>query len=145
MSLLEEQTTFWTNLKDLEKYKNENDGDVCVPQNYAKNQVLATWVMNMRALKRQGSPRMTPRREAMLNSIGFVWNEYDAAWEEMYNQLAKYKAEHGVTRVPRSAGTLGRWVNNQRLRLGKKRTMRQNNSEKINQRINKLDSLRFEW
>ena len=145
MSRLEEQTTFWTNLKDLEKYKNENDGDVCVPQNYAKNQVLATWVKNMRTLKRQGSPRMTPRRVALLNSIGFVWSAVDAAWEEMLNQLAKYKEDNGDTNVDQRSGTLGSWVNNQRSRLGKKRTMRQNNSEKINQRINKLDNLGFEW
>ena len=76
----------------------------------------------------------------MLNSIGFVWNTYDAEWEEMFNQLVKYKADHGHTKVPQ-----GKWVKNQRDRLGKKRTMRQNNSEKINQRINKLDSLGFEW
>jgi hypothetical protein len=145
MSLLEEQTTFWTNLKDLKKYKDENDGDVCVPSIYAENQVLATWVMNTRTLKRQGSPRMTPRRVALLNSIGFVWSAVDAAWEEMLNQLAKYKADNGDTNVNQTAGTLGKWVSNQRSRLGKKRTMRQNNSEKINQRINKLDSLGFEW
>ena len=145
MSRLEEQTTFWTNFKDLEAYKEENNGDVCVPSIYAENQVLATWVMNSRALKRQGSPRMTPRREALLNSIGFVWSAQDAAWEEMFNQLAKYKAGCGDTNVIQTAGTLGKWVHNQRSRLGKKRTMPQNNSEKINQRINKLDSLGFVW
>ena len=80
-----------------------------------------------------------------MNSISFVWSAVDAAWEEMFNQLAKYKADLGDTNVPQSAGTLGSWVNNQRMRLGKKRTMRQNNSEKINQRINKLDNLGFEW
>ena len=63
----------------------------------------------------------------------------------MFNQLAKYKADHGHTKVKQTAGTLGKWVKNQRDRLGKKRTMRQNNSESINQRINKLDSLGFEW
>ena len=142
---LEEQTTFWTNLKDLEAYKDENDGDVCVPTTYAKNQPLANWVMNIRALKQTNSPRLTPRREALLNSIGFVWSVQDAEWEEMFNKLVKHKAKHGVTNVPRSAGTLGLWVKNQRARLGNKRNMPQNNSEKTNQRIQKLDSIGFVW
>jgi hypothetical protein len=144
IGLLEEQTTFWTNLKDLEAYKDENDGDVCVPQNYAKNQPLANWVMNIRALKQTNSPRLTPRREALLNSIGFVWSVQDAEWEEMFNKLVKHKAKHGVAYVPQSAGTLGLWVKNQRARLGNKRNMPQNN-EKTNQRIQKLDSIGFVW
>jgi len=143
-SLLEEQTTFWTNLKDLEVYKEEN-GNVCVPQNNAKNKKLAKWVNNVRQLKQSKSSRLTKRREELLNKIGFVWNTLDAAWEEMFNQLVKYKADHGDTIVPSTAGTLGKWVSNQRVRLGKKRKMPQNNSEKINQRIYKLNNLGFKW
>jgi hypothetical protein len=142
---LEEQTTFWTNLKDLEAYKDENDGDVCVPRTYAKNQTLSHWVMNMRALKKTNSPRLTPRRKALLNSIGFVWSAQDAEWEEMFNKLVKHKAKHGVTNVPRSAGALGLWIKNQRARLGNQRATPQNNSEKTNQRIQKLDSIGFVW
>ena len=138
ISLLEEQTTFWTNLNDLKAYKDENDSDVCVPSTYAKNQPLATCVMKIRALKQTKHPRLTTRREALLNSIGFVWSVQDAAWEEMFNQLVKHIAKHGHCSSVRIrslvAGTLGNWVKNQRTHLGKKRYMPQNNnSEKTNQ------------
>jgi len=41
ISLLEEQTTFWLCFKELETFKAEHDGNVCVPQTYKGNQPLA--------------------------------------------------------------------------------------------------------
>ena len=130
----------------------EHDGNVCVPQKYKSNQQLATWVMNLRALKvdkdkKKGtsSHGLTDRREALLNSIGFVWSAHDAMWEEQFNKLVKFKATNGHTNVRHRAGKLGHWVSYQKSQYGKKRVMPQKNSEKVNQRINKLDSLEFNW
>ena len=64
----------------------------------------------------------------------------------MFNQLVKYVAKHGHTNVPQKSGKLGKWVDNQRTGLGKKRKMTQkSNTVKTNQRINELDSLGFKW
>lgn len=74
---------------------------------------------------------MTDRRKELLNSIGFIWNLQDAAWEEKLNKHVKYKD-----------GILGGWANNQQKNLGKKHRMTQkSNTEKINQRIKKLNML----
>ena len=81
----------------------------------------------------------------MLKTIGFVWSAHDAMWEEQFNELVKFKATNGHTNVRQRAGKLGHWVGNQRTKYGKKRVMPQKNSEKVNQRINKLDSLEFNW
>jgi hypothetical protein len=87
----------------------------------------------------------------LLNSIGFVWNAHDAAWEERFNELVKFRANNGHTNVPqpikkgpRDTDQLGTWVRTQRNTLGKKLSM-PNNTEKENQRIEKLNNLDFNW
>jgi len=151
ISLMEEQTTFWLHFKELEAFKAKH-GNVCVPQTYASNQPLANWVMHIRASKvdkdkkRTSGRALSDRREESLNSIGFVWSVYDAAWEEKFNELVEYKSKHGHTNVPDRAGKLGCWVSSQRTYLGKKRKMTKNsNIEKMNRRIDKLDKLGFVW
>jgi hypothetical protein len=67
-------------------------------------------------------------------------------WDQRYQELQSYKADHGHCNVPRTYlqnAQLGTWINTQRkqyrlLQLGQ-------NSQMIPDRINKLEQLGFEW
>ena len=59
-------------------------------------------------------------------------------WETRFNELIKYKAEHGDCNVPRSRGQLlATWVHKQRANY-RKRKLSQN-------RIDRLNSIDFSW
>jgi hypothetical protein len=92
---LEEQTTFWKLFNELVAFEEAN-GHLCVPTTYEENQPLANWVRNIHLC----NISLTDRRMKLLNSIGFVWNAHDAAWEERFNELVKFKAKNGHTNVP---------------------------------------------
>eukprot|EP00957_Ditylum_brightwellii_P054610 4137788-Ditylum_brightwellii.AAC.1 len=52
-----------------------------------------------------------------LNSIGFIWDHLEHAWNERFDQLCTFKAQHGhclVFQYEAQYTTLGRWVNQQR-------------------------------
>ena len=108
----------------LVEYKNQH-GHVNVPQDHC---FLGEWVHTQR--QRRG---MTDEREARLNSIGFVWNADDAAWEAKYRLLVEYKNQHSHVNVHRDS-PLGEWVNNQRQRRGM-----------TDEREARLNSIGFVW
>ena len=75
---------------------------------YPPDQPLATWVDNQRrTLKNfvinetvQDQPPQTRERIAKLNRLNFVWNALDAAWEENFKRLEKFKADNDHSCVP---------------------------------------------
>eukprot|EP00957_Ditylum_brightwellii_P147157 11205463-Ditylum_brightwellii.AAC.1 len=75
-----------------------------------------------------------------LNSIGFIWDHLDHAWKEKFNQLCAFKAQYGLSNVPRNDAqnkSLGVWVNTQRV-LYKKNTL-------SSSRMQQLNSVDFIW
>jgi Helicase associated domain len=58
-----------------------------------------------------------------LNEIGFLWDVRDVEWQEHFELLLAYNAEHGHLRIPQCYVTpttgihLGHWVNTQRQKL----------------------------
>jgi len=60
-----------TRFAELQEFKEEN-GHCNVPQKFAPNQPLGTWVMNQRAAKTKG--KMTREKSSRLESIGFQWS-----------------------------------------------------------------------
>ena len=90
------------------KYKS-----TCVPFQYPADQQLGKWVRTQRKLYNTNQPSLTAERITQLNSIGFVWNLFDAQWMEMYERLVKYKKEYKTTcvswRYPADPH-LGAWV-----------------------------------
>eukprot|EP00438_Fugacium_kawagutii_P017890 Skav201907 [mRNA] locus=scaffold3992:66369:67490:+ [translate_table: standard] len=132
----------WENgYEELQKYKAEH-GDVWVPQSYqtANGSNLGTWVTKQRTLKKLD--KLTQDQIERLDELGFVWNPHREQWENGYEELQKYKAEHGDVWVPQSRRTasgfnLGTWVTKQRkMRKG----------DKLNQgQIERLDELGFVW
>jgi hypothetical protein len=79
---------------------------------------LGRWVSKQRLSSNAGT--LAVKRREQLDALGFMWDPFDADWEEGYAHLAAYHAKHGHTRVPQLAmsvdGTyrLFRWVAHQR-------------------------------
>jgi hypothetical protein len=112
-------------LAKLAAYKAER-GDCCVPEGWAQDPKLATWVHMQREANKaldRGDPRSkitAAVRMARLDALGFAWSmqsDRELAWEQSYTQQASYKAKHGDCNVPRDwtdDPRLGRWVGRQR-------------------------------
>ena len=60
---------------------------------------------------------MTDQKIEHLEDMGFQWSvrNNDDFWNQRYEELKKFKEEHGHCSVPRkSSGKLGSWVQNMR-------------------------------
>mmetsp|Transcript_3261 Transcript_3261/g.4184 ORF Transcript_3261/g.4184 Transcript_3261/m.4184 type:complete len:343 (-) Transcript_3261:27-1055(-) len=96
-------------LDDLQEFHDQN-GHSRVPQNYSNNPHLATRVKNQRALS---TTTLAPTR-AKLN---FAWKPATAGWTYRFEQLLRFKKEHGHCNVPYrydADPSLGLWVSSQR-------------------------------
>jgi len=124
---LSSQNDIWEAMYEkLKQYKAEY-GDTDVPQKYADNPQLGSWVnhqrsgyKNFKAGKKQSMCQgMSEDRIQQFESIGFHWvsEQRKQTWDAMYETLKQYKAEYGDTNVPQKyvdTPQLGRWVHNQR-------------------------------
>lgn len=150
--------TWDANLEELKKYK-EQHGNVDAPQKTR----LGLWVKAQRTEYRnlrEGKPsKLSALQIQRLNDLGFKYCMYKTgrtfSWEERFEQLRKFKEEHGHTRVvcPTSfnrgsvsdeRAQLGSWVSRQRYdyyKLEKGRPNKYLNEE----RIRRLEELGFEW
>jgi hypothetical protein len=144
-------------------------GDCNVPQGWAENPRLASWVTNQRVYKRKldrGEPSkgMTATRAARLTALGFVWDpglrKMSAAgaagrarpkeaepWEAHLARLAVYKVKHGdcdVSQAWAEDPQLGTWARHQRER--KRKLDRGEPSKGMTlDRAAKLTALGFVW
>jgi hypothetical protein len=137
-------------LQQLREFKKMN-GHCLVPHTFPENQSLARWVKRQRRqfkLMQDGdkSSTMTQARVELLNQEGFVWDSHDAVWNERYEQLVRYKEEHGHCRVPsycKKYPQLATWVKCQRRQYklfweGKRSSMSA-------ERTRQLDNIGFVW
>ena len=94
-----------------EKYSTTN-----VPKTYKDDPELSNWVKFQRSLRgeRKYYDEYPQKRIDLLDAIGFEWDPYKAAWDEMYKQLLQYKEKYGTTRVDKSHPKLADWVYLQR-------------------------------
>ncbi len=106
---------YWEEMfAELERYK-ERFGDCNVPQSWDEDPKLASWVSNQRSRRKDG--RMTTEQLHRIDALGFVWHTKDAAWEEMFAELMRYKERFGDCDVRREwpeDPKLGQWVKTQR-------------------------------
>jgi hypothetical protein len=112
------------------------EGHCRVPQNHVEGGFkLENWVNRQRNKK----STMGIERRQQLDAVGFIWDPYEATWEEGFAALKTFKAREGDCRVPQShvEGTfvLGKWVSNQRI---KKESMSA-------ERKQRLDAIEFLW
>ena len=129
---------FWEEMfMELKKYK-EKYGDTLVPYIYARNPQLGIWVGTQRVQYKRN--QISDERINRLNEIGFVWDPNEAAWEEMFVELKKYKQKYGDTLVPQDYEDnpqLGSWVNKQRTQYKHKKLSVE--------RIRRLNDVGFVW
>ena len=99
----------------LEAYAKTNNGSVYVDRN--KDFHLWTWADQQRKAYQKGN--LPDERMKLLNEIAFVFDVQEARWWDFYDQLCRYKEEHGDTVVPtykQEYKHLGPWVARQRRR-----------------------------
>ena len=109
-----------------------------IPQNWHGNVRLARWVNTQRSKKKLQI--LSPDRIQRLDELSFVWDQLDAAWEEMFEQLKDYRQLYGHCNVPArwpENSKLGRWIDKQR------HVKKQNKLDA--KRILRLDALGFIW
>ncbi len=162
--------------QDLCKY-HQIHGHCNVPQS---QKPLGTWVNTQRieharyllhekarrydsVTSKNSIPRtsMTPERKAALEKIGFIWDYNGYIWELRYKELLDFKASNNHCCVPRSAGSLGAWVEKQRSEYKKYKSAyseeaSQNDVGKLTskekkvtfltrERVQKLNAIGFAW
>jgi hypothetical protein len=139
-------------LARLKLYKAAH-GDCNVPQRWAEDPQLGTWVLNQRQAKKrldrgELSPRMTAARMAKLDALGFAWDQCaPVAWEENFAKLVAYKGEYGDCNVPQRWAEdpqLANWVATQR-KCKKGLDRGELNSGMTAARVAKLGVLGFTW
>lgn len=136
-------------LLELRAFGQEH-GHSLVPHTYPPNPQLARWVKRQRRqhkLMQEGkSSTMTPEREELLESLGFVWDSHQAAWTEKICDLTQYQARHGHCLVPSSYKAnpqLATWVKCQRRQY--KLYWEGKPSAMTPQRISELEGMGFVW
>ncbi|KAL3800310.1 hypothetical protein HJC23_003606 [Cyclotella cryptica] len=164
-------TSHWDAMFQCLKDYKAKHGDTLVPATYLENPPLGNWVDNNRQAYRMrleaekedtiaGSKKhimmMTDEKIEALESIGFVWNVLDHAWNSRYEELCQYIKEHGNSLVPhryKDNPSLGLWVHKQRrnykVNIGKCSANPppniDNETSLSPERIQKLNEIGFIW
>ena len=95
---------------------------------------LGKWVHNQRQNRKKGI--VSQNRIDKLDSIGFDWAQFDNLWDSRFIELTQYLLDNNGQH-PTSKTQLGTWVNTQQ-KSKKKSTL-------LQERIEKLDSIGFDW
>ena len=93
-----------------------------ISQHDKDNEKLGKWIKNQRyEYRKYNNPGLGPSRLGRdridkLNEIGFMWRlrPERVPWEDRFQALVQFKAEHGHMRVPMTVPDLGKWTKNQR-------------------------------
>lgn len=77
----------------------EVHGDVNVPHQWKNDLSLAAWVSAQRQSWK--AETLSQARFQALDEIGFTWKSRErGTWDDRFDELSKFKAEHGHLRVP---------------------------------------------
>jgi len=105
---------------ELLNYKSEH-GDCNVPYHYPENPRLSQWVKrqrHQRKLKIQGKySNLSDDRQTLLEVVGFVWDSRSSNWEQRFEDLRAFKADHGHVKVSArnpKYRSLATWLKRQR-------------------------------
>ena len=140
----------WNRFFDfLVQYK-QRHGHAMVPR-LCEIPGLGDWVTDQRrqykAWKQGQSTQLNQERREKMQAIGFVWQVRNRPeWEERYQELVEYKAEHGDCKVPqhyKENKPLGKWVAKQREQW--KLLQKGEHSFLTPYRLEKLEELGFTW
>ncbi len=149
------QDAWQSMLYELLAYKVSHNNDVNVKYNRenenTKEHALYLWLQNQRKHYKyhlDGKPSfLNEERIKILEFCGVEWNvRGDAFWENMFEKLKEYRADHGDCLVPRrweKNQKLGEWVTDQRRQHKYKITGRP--SLLTDTRERKLNEIGFAW
>jgi predicted helicase len=119
----------------LMAYKDEF-GHCLVPARWGRNPQLATWVSSQRGKAKRKEIKI--ERFEKLTAIGFSWDSDEDYWNQMFEQLKRYKETHGDCQVTRSINyKLSTWIAHQRSKKFKKKLEEG--------RIHQLEKIGFSW
>jgi hypothetical protein len=107
-----------------------------VPNRYQADPKLGLWVGEQRKI--YSKQKLSIDRINHLESIGFVWNIYDAQWMEMYSKVVELKKHNKSIEVRRGYTedpSLGEWAYTQRRVY--------NNGDLLKKRYQLLSSIGF--
>ncbi len=132
---------FWDDMFEALVEFHRREGHFNVPRSGVEPAALSDWVRRQRREKKKGKGAyLTGERIERLQGIGFIWDEAEAAWEEMYRALAAFRAARNHCIVPDKwpeNPRLARWVTTQR-KLYRQRNLTE-------ERIRRLEKLGFIW
>ena len=94
-------------------------GDLFVPKEHVTDDghSLGAWIGTQRQKRRRGE--LSPEQISELESLGMVWDQGEARWQQMYGAARVFHDRHGHLDVPHAHATpdglkLGSWVLHQR-------------------------------
>mmetsp|Transcript_32502 Transcript_32502/g.55370 ORF Transcript_32502/g.55370 Transcript_32502/m.55370 type:complete len:471 (-) Transcript_32502:138-1550(-) len=145
-----------TRIQQLEAFQSEM-GHLRVDPNYDKYSNLGGWAVEMSERHQrwqEGREYLSPdmiEKFNQLTSMGFGFDVFksrrgERSWEDSFGLLLMYRQETGSTRVPhhyKADFRLGSWVAVQRKEY--KLLVEGKPSRMTHERINKLESIGFEW
>jgi hypothetical protein len=88
--------TWETRFAELRRYK-DMYGDCNVPQGWAENPQLGSWVSVQCTFQKKG--KLSPAHKHRLDELGFDWDPYDSFWETMFAGLGRYRERLGHCNV----------------------------------------------
>jgi len=122
-----------------------NNGHCNVSKYDAQNKSLGKWVNMQRVFYNKNA--LSSNHIQQLNSIGFVWDPLEHAWNENFDQLCVFKAQHGhcnVSENDEGHKSLGMWVRSQR-KSYKKNALSSDRIQQLNSMGIVWDPLEHAW
>ena len=83
--------------QELIDYRKKH-GDCDVSRWSPEDSVLGSWVSIQRRRHQRGE--LPPDKIKAMEKLGFDWDPFETRWEEMHQELVRYKEEHGDCNVP---------------------------------------------
>lgn len=141
--------TSWESYYEVCKQYAAEHGSLCMARDYQVNGIYpARWLATQRRrYAGKVKPPMTKNEIRLLNEIGIEWDPRDinGRWSYWYEELCRYKNEHGDLNVPGTLDSpykpLYTWTNTQRYRKKGKEGYQPLTEEQIL----KLESIGFKW
>ena len=134
--------------RELVMYK-EINGHCNVSYN-DKNKALARWVNTQRREYRKyrsqdGHQSSVSKRFTALENLGFIFDRNEANWHQKFEELQRFKAQHGHCAVPMDNSPLANWVSQQRRQYRKLNEGQIENIHTVLHRIKLLNKMGFIW
>ena len=124
---------FDTNVKHLKSFISKFNRWPIKDEEYPKGNKLSNWVKMQRS--RYKKNKLSNSQINVLENLNIIWDIKTTQWDEKYKALKDFISKY--ERMPLSSETLSRWCKTQRQNYSK--------GKLSNQRIEKLNKLKFIW